>query len=62
MSERLKCEIVKRFSLVERSSDVSLGKMISVWARANGSKVVLTVLYRRISVERGVCLVQQSPV
>lgn len=47
---RLECEIAEHFSLVERSSDVSQGKMIDVWARVNGSKLVLIVLYRRDSI------------
>ena len=47
---RLECEIAEHFSLVERSSDVSQGKVIDVWARVNGGKVLLIVLFRRDSI------------
>ena len=55
--KELECKTSECFSLVERRSDISPGKMISVWARANGSKVPGTVL-------EGVTvgLLQQSPI
>lgn len=45
--ERSECEIAELFSLVERSSDASQEEMFNAWARVNGRKVLLIVVYRR---------------